>query len=90
MQVSGGQTVAFVGSTGSGKSTLVRMLFRFYDPSSGAILIDGTDIRTVTQTSLRQSIAVVPQDTVLFNETIEYNIRYGRPDATKEVRCPWL
>lgn len=86
VQVGGGQTVAFVGSTGSGKSTLVRMLFRFYDPSSGSILVDGTDISTVSQRSLRRNIAVVPQDTVLFNDTIEYNIRYGRPDATLEVR----
>jgi len=79
-----GQTVAVVGPTGSGKSTLARLLFRFYDLDSGTITIDGQDITQVTQQSLRKAIGVVPQDTVLFNETIRYNIMYGRPDATDE------
>ncbi|HWL67390.1 MAG TPA: ABC transporter transmembrane domain-containing protein [Geminicoccus sp.] len=80
--VSAGQKVALVGPTGSGKSTVTRLLFRFYDPTAGRILVDGQDIRTVTLTSLRQAIAVVPQDTVLFNQTLAYNIGFGRPDAT--------
>ncbi len=79
-----GTTTAVVGHSGSGKSTLARLLFRFYDVNSGAIRIDGQDIRQVTQTSLRQSIGIVPQDTVLFNDTIEYNIGYGRPGASHE------
>lgn len=82
--VPSGRTVAFVGPSGSGKSTIVRLIFRFYDVSDGAILIDGQNIKTVTQESLRQAIGVVPQDTVLFNNTIKYNIQYGRvsaPDA---------
>lgn len=79
-----GHTVAVVGSSGAGKSTLSRLLFRFYDVSAGAILIDGQDIRTVTQASLRANIGIVPQDTVLFNDTIYYNIAYGRPNATRE------
>lgn len=82
--VAPGKTVAFVGPSGSGKSTIVRLIFRFYDVSDGAILIDGQNIKTVTQESLRQAIGVVPQDTVLFNNTIKYNIQYGRvsaPDA---------
>nr|AHK05635.1 ATP-binding cassette transporter sub-family B member 6 [Tigriopus japonicus] len=77
-----GETVALVGATGSGKSTIVRLLFRFYDVQSGSILIDDQNIQTVTQASVRKAIGVVPQDTVLFNDTIRYNIRYGRPDAT--------
>ncbi len=85
--VPAGQMVAIVGPTGAGKSTISRLLFRFYDVSGGRILIDGQDIRDVTQESLRAAIGIVPQDTVLFNDTIEYNIRYGRPDATEaEVR----
>jgi ATP-binding cassette subfamily B protein len=79
-----GHTVAVVGSSGAGKSTLSRLLFRFYDVNSGGILIDGQDIRTVTQASLRAAIGIVPQDTVLFNDTILYNIAYGRTDATRE------
>ncbi len=77
-----GQTVAFVGTSGGGKSTLSRLLFRFYDPDAGRILIDNQDIKTVTQASLRQVIGIVPQDTVLFNDTIAYNIAYGAPHAT--------
>ncbi len=79
-----GQTVAIVGPTGSGKSTIGRLLFRFYDVSQGALLIDGQDIRGVTQKSLHNAIGVVPQDTVLFNDTIGYNIAYGRDNATEE------
>ena len=76
-----GKTVAVVGSSGAGKSTLARLLYRFYDVNAGAITIDGQDIRQVTQTSLRRAIGIVPQDTVLFNDTVEYNIAYGRPGA---------
>lgn len=79
-----GQTVAVVGPSGGGKSTLARLLFRFYDVTSGHIYIDGQDVRDVTQDSLRASIGVVPQDTVLFNDTIFYNIKYGKPEATEE------
>jgi len=82
--VPSGEMVAIVGPTGAGKSTISRLLFRFYDVTDGRILIDGQDIRDVTQESLRAVIGIVPQDTVLFNETIEYNIRYGRPEATEE------
>jgi ABC-type transport system involved in Fe-S cluster assembly fused permease/ATPase subunit len=82
--VPAGKKVAVVGPSGAGKSTLARLLYRFYDVSSGAVLINGTDIRDVTQTSLRAAIGIVPQDTVLFNDTIYYNIQYGRPDATRE------
>jgi ABC-type transport system involved in Fe-S cluster assembly fused permease/ATPase subunit len=81
-EVPAGKTVAIVGPSGAGKSTISRLLFRLYDVSSGKILIDGQDIRNVTQTSLRASIGMVPQDTVLFNDTIRYNIRYGRWDAS--------
>jgi ATP-binding cassette, subfamily B, heavy metal transporter len=81
-EVPAGKTVAIVGPSGAGKSTISRLLFRLYDVSSGRILIDGQDIRSVTQASLRASIGMVPQDTVLFNDTIRYNIRYGRWDAT--------
>jgi len=80
--VPAGAKVAVVGASGSGKSTLARLLFRFYDVDAGAISIDGADIREVTQSSLRAAIGIVPQDTVLFNDTIRYNIRYGRPGAT--------
>ncbi len=79
-----GKTVAVVGPSGAGKSTLARLLFRFYDVTGGTITIDGQDIRQVTQTSLRAAIGIVPQDTVLFNDTVEYNIAYGRPGATRE------
>lgn len=79
-----GQRVALVGPSGSGKSTIARLLFRFYDVTGGGIRIDGQDLRDVTQTSLHAQIGVVPQDTVLFNDTIYYNIAYGRPEATKE------
>src|SRR6478609_6017809 len=81
-EVPAGKTVAIVGPSGAGKSTISRLLFRLYDVSSGRILIDGQDIRNVTQSSLRASIGMVPQDTVLFNDTIRYNIRYGRWDAS--------
>jgi ATP-binding cassette, subfamily B, heavy metal transporter len=81
-EVAAGHTVAIVGPSGAGKSTISRLLFRFYDITGGRILIDGTDIRDVTQASLRASLGMVPQDTVLFNDTIRYNIRYGRWDAT--------
>ena len=80
-EVPAGHTIAVVGPSGAGKSTLSRLLFRFYDVTGGRILIDGQDIRDVTQNSLRQAIGVVPQDTVLFNDTIRYNIRYGRWEA---------
>jgi ABC-type transport system involved in Fe-S cluster assembly fused permease/ATPase subunit len=79
-----GGTLAIVGPSGAGKSTIARLLFRFYDVDSGAILIDGQDLRAVTQESLRQAIGVVPQDTVLFNDTIRYNIAYGRTGASDE------
>ena len=79
-----GKTVAVVGPSGSGKSTLARLLFRFYDVQEGAISIAGQDIRAVTQDSLRRAIGIVPQDTVLFNDTVEYNIAYGRPGASRD------
>ncbi|CAD7043868.1 ABC transporter ATP-binding protein/permease [Pseudorhizobium endolithicum] len=82
--VPAGKTVAIVGPSGAGKSTISRLLYRFYDVQKGAITIDGQDIREVTQKSLRAAIGMVPQDTVLFNDTIAYNIRYGRPSATEE------
>jgi len=86
-EIPAGKTVAVVGPSGAGKSTLSRLLFRFYDVTSGRITIDGQDLRDVTQESLRAAIGMVPQDTVLFNDSIFYNIRYGRPDAdTDEVR----
>jgi ATP-binding cassette subfamily B protein len=81
-EVPAGKTVAIVGPSGAGKSTISRLLFRFYDIQSGRIFIDGQDIREVTQTSVRAAIGMVPQDTVLFNDTIRYNIRYGRWDAS--------
>jgi ATP-binding cassette subfamily B protein len=82
-EVPAGQNVAIVGPSGAGKSTIARLLFRFYDPWSGRILIDGQDIAQVTQESLRAALGIVPQDSVLFNETIGYNIAYGRGDATQ-------
>jgi ATP-binding cassette subfamily B protein len=82
--IAAGTTTAVVGHSGSGKSTLARLLFRFYDVDKGAILIDGQDIRDVTQSSLRSAIGIVPQDTVLFNDTIAYNIAYGRPNASQQ------
>jgi len=84
IDVPAGQTVALVGTTGSGKSTVGRLLFRFYDVTGGALTIDGQDVRDVTQKSLHDNIGVVPQDTVLFNDTIYYNIAYGRDGATRE------
>jgi len=83
-EIPSGATVAVVGHSGSGKSTLARLLFRFYDVGEGRITVNGVDIRDVTQASLRRAIGIVPQDTVLFNDTILYNIQYGRPDATAE------
>ncbi|TNB46561.1 ABC transporter ATP-binding protein/permease [Martelella lutilitoris] len=83
-EVPAGKTVAIVGPTGAGKSTISRLLFRFYDVNEGAITIDGQDLREVRQHSLREAIGMVPQDTVLFNDTIAYNIRYGRTSATDE------
>src|SRR5690606_19472435 len=83
-EIPAGKTVAVVGPSGAGKSTISRLLFRFYDVIEGGITIDGQDLREVTQASLRAAIGMVPQDTVLFNDTIAYNIRYGRPDATDE------
>jgi ATP-binding cassette, subfamily B, heavy metal transporter len=83
-EIPAGRNVAVVGASGSGKSTLVRLLFRFYDVTGGSISIDGQDIRDVTQESLRAAIGIVPQDTVLFNDTLYYNIAYGKPDATRE------
>ena len=79
-----GKTVAVVGASGSGKSTLARLLFRFYDVGSGVITLDGQDIRRVTQLSVRRAMGIVPQDTVLFNDTVRYNIAYGRPDASAD------
>lgn len=83
-EIPAGGTVAVVGHSGSGKSTLTRLLYRFYDVGEGRVTIDGRDIRNYTQASLRSAIAIVPQDTVLFNDTIFYNIRYGRTDASRE------
>jgi ATP-binding cassette subfamily B protein len=80
--IGAGQRVAVVGHSGSGKSTLARLLYRFYDVSAGRILVNGKDIREVRQASLREAIGIVPQDTVLFNDTVLYNIRYGRPEAS--------
>ncbi|NLJ13365.1 MAG: ATP-binding cassette domain-containing protein, partial [Gammaproteobacteria bacterium] len=79
-----GHTVAVVGASGAGKSTLARLLFRFFDVNSGSICIDGQDVRQITQDSLRTAIGVVPQDTVLFNDTIYNNLAYGRPSASEE------
>ena len=82
--VPAGKTVAIVGPSGAGKSTISRLLYRFYDIQSGSITIDGQDLRDVEQESLRAVIGMVPQDTVLFNDTIAYNVRYGRVDATED------
>ena len=84
LTVGAGKTVAVVGPSGSGKSTIGRLLFRFYDVNGGSLKIDGQDVRDITQISLREQIGVIPQDTVLFNDTIGYNIAYGRPDATHD------
>lgn len=81
--VPAGKSVALVGPSGAGKSTISRILYRFYDVQAGTVTIDGQDIAEITQSSLRGAIGIVPQDTVLFNDTIRYNIRYGRPDATE-------
>jgi ABC-type transport system involved in Fe-S cluster assembly fused permease/ATPase subunit len=83
-EIPAGRKVAVVGPSGSGKSTLARLLFRFYDVQGGRITIDGQDLREVTQGSVRRAIGIVPQDTVLFNDTIEYNIAYGQPGAGRE------
>jgi len=83
-EIPAGKTVAVVGPSGSGKSTLARLLYRFYDVQHGRILIGGENIREVTQSSVRQAIGIVPQDTVLFNDTVEYNIAYGRPGAGRD------
>jgi ATP-binding cassette subfamily B protein len=83
-EIPAGKTVAVVGPSGSGKSTLARLLYRFYDVQGGCIRIAGQDIRAVTQSSLRQAIGIVPQDTVLFNDTVAYNIAYGRTGASPE------
>ena len=83
-EIPAGKTVAVVGPSGAGKSTLARLLYRFYDVTGGAIRIDGQDLREITQHSLRKAIGIVPQDTVLFNDSIYYNIAYGRPDASRE------
>jgi len=83
-EIPGGQTVAVVGPSGSGKSTLARLLYRFYDVQSGRITVNGHDVRSLTQDSLRRHIGIVPQDTVLFNDTVAYNIAYGRPDASRD------
>lgn len=85
LRIAGGEKVAVVGASGAGKSTLVKLLFRFYDPDSGAVLIDGQDLRDLTQQSVRRQIAIVPQDCVLFNDTLAENIRYGNPDADDEA-----
>ena len=84
LEVGAGQNVALVGPSGSGKSTIGRLLFRFYDVTDGSVRIDGQDVRDVTQESLHDAIGVVPQDTVLFNDTIKYNIAYGRAGATED------
>jgi ATP-binding cassette subfamily B protein len=81
--VPAGKTTAVVGPSGAGKSTVLKLLYRFYDPSSGAVRIDGQDLRDVTQSSLRNALGLVPQDVVLFNDTIRYNIAYGKPDASQ-------
>jgi ATP-binding cassette subfamily B protein len=83
-KVGAGKTVAVVGHSGSGKSTLARLLFRFYDTTTGSVKVNGSDLRALRQTSLRAAIGIVPQDTVLFNDTIFYNIQYGRPTAPRE------
>jgi ATP-binding cassette subfamily B protein len=82
LRVPAGRTLAIVGPSGAGKSTIARLMFRFYDVGGGAIRVDGQDLREVSQDSLRAAIGIVPQDTVLFNDTVYYNIAYGRPSAT--------
>jgi ATP-binding cassette subfamily B protein len=84
LTIPAGKTVAIVGPSGSGKSTLARLLFRFYDVQQGVLRIDGHPLNNLTQASVRQAIGIVPQDTVLFNDTVYYNIAYGRPSATRE------
>lgn len=84
LQANPGESIALVGASGSGKSTIVKLLLRLYDPDSGTLFLDDQDIRTLTQDSLRSAVAVVPQDTVLFNDTIMHNIAYGKPNATQE------
>jgi ABC-type transport system involved in Fe-S cluster assembly fused permease/ATPase subunit len=84
LNIQEGQTIALVGESGSGKSTITRLLFRFYDVNTGAIKLNGVDIRSLSQTELRNLMAVVPQDTVLFNDTLEYNIRYGKIESTRQ------
>ena len=84
LDIAPGTSCAIVGPSGAGKSTIARLLYRFYDPQAGRITIDGQDISEVTQTSLRSAIGIVPQDTVLFNDTIGYNIGYGRAEATRD------
>lgn len=84
LKAEGGQTIAFVGETGGGKSTMLKLLFRFYDVTGGSIMIDGQDLRSVTQSSLREALGLVPQDPVLFNQSIRQNIRYARLEATDE------
>jgi ABC-type transport system involved in Fe-S cluster assembly fused permease/ATPase subunit len=84
LKVGAGRTVAVVGHSGSGKSTLARLLFRFYDTTAGSVRINGSDLRALQQSSVRAAIGIVPQDTVLFNDTIFYNIQYGRPTAPRE------
>jgi ATP-binding cassette subfamily B protein len=87
LHVRAGQHVAIVGPSGAGKSTIARLLFRFYDVTAGAVLVGGVDVRHLRQDDLRRAIGIVPQDCVLFNETIAYNLRYARPDATDaEIR----
>jgi ATP-binding cassette, subfamily B, heavy metal transporter len=83
-EIPAGKTVAVVGASGSGKSTLARLLYRFYDIQNGSIQINDQDIRSLTQSSVRASIGIVPQDTVLFNDTVEYNIAYGKPGSTPD------
>ena len=83
-EVPNGKKVALVGPTGAGKSTISRLLFRFYDPKEGAVYVNNQNIKDISQQSLRKIIGVVPQDTVLFNDTIYYNISYGNPEATEE------
>ena len=83
-RIAAGQTLAVVGGSGSGKSTLARLLLRVYDPQQGRVLVDGTDIRTATLASLRQAVGIVPQDSSLFNDSVAYNIAYGRPGASQD------
>jgi len=84
LNIPGGKTTAIVGTSGGGKTTLLRLIYRFYDPDGGSVEIDGINVKDVKLESLRKNIAIVPQDMVLFNDTIEYNIRYGKLNATKE------